>query len=148
MRMSEEDWDAVLDTNLKGAFHCIKAVQRIMLRRRSGRIIQISSISGVRGNPGQANYAAAKAGMIGFGKSLAREFAKRGITVNTVAPGFIKTDMTEVLSDSVTEAILGQIPLKRLGEPEDIANMVTFLASEEAGYITGQTFTVDGGMVM
>ena len=148
LRMSEEDWDAVLDTNLKGAFHCIKAVQRIMLRRRSGRIIQISSISGVRGNAGQANYAAAKAGLIGLTKSVARELASRNITVNAVAPGFVDTEMTRVLSPELIQQATEQIPLGRLGSPEDIAAAVAFLASPEAGYITGQVLGVDGGLGM
>lgn len=148
MRMSEEDWDAVLDTNLKGAFHCIKAVQRIMLRRRSGRIIQISSISGVRGNAGQANYAAAKAGLIGLTKAVARELASRNITVNAVAPGFVDTEMTRVLSPELIQQATEQIPLGRLGSPEDIAAAVAFLASPEAGYITGQVLGVDGGLGM
>lgn len=148
MRMSEEDWDAVLDTNLKGAFHCIKAVQRIMLRRRSGRIIQISSISGVRGNPGQANYAAAKAGLIGLTKAVARELASRNITVNAVAPGFVDTEMTRVLVPELIQQATEQIPLGRLGSPEDIAAAVAFLASPSAGYITGQVLGVDGGLGM
>lgn len=148
MRMSEEDWDAVLDTNLKGAFHCIKAVQRIMLRRRSGRIIQISSISGVRGNPGQANYAAAKAGLIGLTKAVARELASRNITVNAVAPGFVDTEMTRVLAPELIQQATEQIPLGRLGSPEDIAAAVAFLASPSAGYITGQVLGVDGGLGM
>lgn len=148
LRMSEEDWDAVLDTNLKGAFHCIKAVQRIMLRRRSGRIIQISSISGVRGNAGQANYAAAKAGLIGLTKAVARELASRNITVNAVAPGFVDTEMTRVLSPELIQQATEQIPLGRLGSPEDIAAAVAFLASPEAGYITGQVLGVDGGLGM
>jgi 3-oxoacyl-[acyl-carrier protein] reductase len=148
MRMSEEDWDAVLDTNLKGAFHCIKAVQRIMLRNRSGRIIQISSVSGVRGNAGQANYAAAKAGLIGLTKSVARELASRGITVNAVAPGFIDTDMTRELGTELVQKATTQIPLQRLGSPEDVAAAVAFLASPEAAYITGQVLGVDGGLGM
>jgi len=148
MRMSEEDWDAVLDTNLKGAFHCIKAVQRIMLRRRSGRIIQISSISGIRGNAGQANYAAAKAGLIGLTKSVARELASRNITVNAIAPGFVDTEMTRALSPELVQQATAQIPLGRLGSPEDIAAAVAFLASPEASYITGQVLGVDGGLGM
>ncbi len=148
MRMSEEDWDAVLDTNLKGAFHCIKAVQRIMLRRRSGRIIQISSISGIRGNAGQANYAAAKAGLIGLTKAVARELASRNITVNAVAPGFVDTEMTRALSPELVQQATEQIPLGRLGSPEDIAAAVAFLASPDAGYITGQVLGVDGGLGM
>jgi len=148
MRMKDEEWNAVLQTNLNSCFYWSRALLQPMGRKRWGRVINISSVIGLMGNAGQANYAAAKAGMIGFSKSLAREFAKRGITVNVVAPGFVKTDMTDVLSEEVTAGILQQVPLKRLGEPADIANMVAFLASEEAGYITGQTFTVDGGMVM
>jgi 3-oxoacyl-[acyl-carrier protein] reductase len=148
MRMKDEEWDAVIRTNLSSCFYWSRALMPTMARQRWGRVINISSVIGLMGNAGQANYAAAKAGMIGLSKSLAREFAKRGITVNTVAPGFIQTDMTGELSEEVTAAILQQVPLKRLGEASDIANMVTYLAAEEAGYITGQTFTVDGGMVM
>ncbi len=148
MRMKDEEWDAVIQTNLSSCFYWSKALVQAMARKRWGRIINISSVIGLMGNAGQANYAAAKAGMIGFTKSLAREYAKRNLTVNAVAPGFIKTDMTNVLNEDVTNGILAQIPLKRLGEVADIANMVTFLASNESGYITGQTFTVDGGMVM
>jgi len=147
-RMSEADWDAVIDTNLKGAFHCIKAVQRTMLRNRSGRIIQISSISGVRGNAGQANYSAAKAGLIGLTKSVARELASRNITVNAVAPGFVDTEMTRELGTVVIEQALSQVPLGRLGKPEDVAAAVAFLASPEAAYITGQVLGVDGGLGM
>jgi len=145
-RMSEADWDAVIDTNLKGAFHCIKAVQRTMLRNRSGRIIQISSISGVRGNAGQANYSAAKAGLIGLTKSVARELASRNITVNAVAPGFVDTEMTRELGTVVIEQALSQVPLGRLGKPEDVAAAVAFLASPEAAYITGQVLGVDWGL--
>ena len=148
MKMSEEDFDAVLDTNLKGAFNCTKFVSRQMLKQRSGRIINISSVSGVLGNAGQANYSASKAGLIGLTKSVARELASRGITVNAVAPGFIHTEMTEVLSDAVKEASIAQIPLKKFGETKDIANAVLFLASENASYITGQVIHVDGGMAM
>ena len=148
MRMSVEDWDTVVDTNLKGAFSFIQAVVRPMVKQRSGRIINISSIAGLTGNAGQANYAASKAGLIGLTKTLARELASRGITVNAVAPGFIMTDMTGVLPDKVKEAVLAQIPLGKFGEGADIAAAVAFLAAPEAKYITGQTLTVDGGMVM
>ena len=148
MRMSEEDWDVVLDTNLKGAFNFIQAVIRPMLKQRSGHIINIASVAGLMGNAGQANYAASKAGLIGLTKTIAREVASRGITCNAVAPGFITTDMTDVLPDAIKTGVVGQIPLARFGAPEDIASAVAFLASHEATYITGQTLTVDGGMVM
>lgn len=148
MRMSEEDFDAVIDANLKGCFNTIKAASRQMLKQRKGRIINISSVSGILGNAGQANYAASKAGIIGLTKTLAREFASRGVTVNAIAPGFVETDMTQVLSDSVKEAATAQIPLGRFGKPEDIANMAAYLASEKAGYITGQVISVDGGMAI
>ena len=148
MRMSIEDWDTVLNTNLKGAFNFVQAVQRSMIKQRSGRIINISSVIGLIGNAGQANYAASKAGLIGFTKSLAREVASRGITVNAVAPGLIETDMTSVLSDEIRKNILGKIPLNALGQPEDISSSVAFIASAEAKYITGQVLAVDGGMVM
>jgi 3-oxoacyl-[acyl-carrier protein] reductase len=148
MRMSTEDWDTVIDTNLKGAFNFCQAVMRSMIKQRSGRIINISSVSGLTGNAGQANYAASKAGLIGFTKSLARELASRAITVNAVAPGFIVTDMTDALSEELKETITTKIPLGKLGQPEDIAAAVAFLASAEARYITGQVLTVDGGMVM
>ena len=148
MRMSLDDWDTVLNTNLKGAFNFIQALMRPMIKQRSGRIINISSISGLIGNAGQANYAASKAGLIGLTKTLARELASRGITVNAVAPGLIETDMTGVLSDEVRQAILQKVPLGKLGEPDDIAAAVAYLASAEAKYITGQVLTVDGGMVM
>ena len=148
MRMSVDDWDTVLNTNLKGAFNFVQAVQRSMIKQRSGRIINITSVIGLIGNAGQANYAASKAGLIGFTKSLAREVASRGITVNAVAPGLIETDMTSVLSDEIRKNILSKIPLGALGQPDDIASMVAFLASAEAKYITGQTIAVDGGMVM
>ena len=148
MRMSIEDWDTVLNTNLKGAFNFVQAVQRPMIKQRSGRIINISSVIGLIGNAGQANYAASKAGLLGFTKSLAREVASRGITVNALAPGLIETDMTKVLSDEIRKNILSKIPLGALGQPDDIASAVAFLASPEAKYITGQVLAVDGGMVM
>jgi len=148
MRMSVEDWDIVLQTNLKGAFNWTKAVTRQMLRQRSGRIINISSVVGLTGNAGQANYAASKAGLIGFTKSVAREFASRGVTCNAVCPGFIETDMTSVLSDEIKAKVLAQVPLGRLGRPEEIAGVVQFLAGPQAEYITGQSIVVDGGMVM
>jgi 3-oxoacyl-[acyl-carrier protein] reductase len=146
MRMSEEDWCAVLDTNLTGAFHCIKAVQRPMLRRRSGRIITIGSVVGLLGNVGQANYAAAKAGLVGLTKSVARELGSRGITANLVAPGFIDTEMTASLPEAVLQQALSRVALGRIGRPEDVAAAVTFLASDAAAYITGQVLCVDGGM--
>lgn len=146
LRMKEADWDAVLATNLKGVFLCTKAVSKGMLKQRSGVIVNISSVVGLAGNAGQANYAAAKAGVIGFSKSIAKEFAPRGIRVNVVAPGYIITDMTETLAEGVQSEILREIPLGRLGKPEDVAKVVRFLASPEASYITGQTFCVDGGM--
>jgi 3-oxoacyl-[acyl-carrier protein] reductase len=148
MRMSLDDWDTVLNTNLKGAFNVVQALQRPMIKQRSGRIINISSVIGLIGNAGQVNYAASKAGLIGFSKSLARELASRGITVNVIAPGFIVTDMTDALPQPLREGILGKIPLGKLGEVEDIAAAVAFLASADAKYITGQVLTVDGGMVM
>ena len=147
MRMKEEDFDAVLNTNLKGVFHCTKAVSRLMMKKRYGRIVNMASVVGLMGNAGQTNYAAAKAGVMGFSKSAARELASRGITVNTVAPGCINTDMTAVLPDKVKEGMLQSIPLQRIGEPEDVANAVLFLASDLAAYITGQNVDVDGGMV-
>lgn len=148
MKMSEEDYDAVLDTNLKGTFNCIRHVARQMIRQKGGRIINMSSVSGVLGNAGQANYSASKAGVIGLTKSVARELASRGITVNAVAPGFVNTEMTAVLSEKVKEGAAAQIPLGKFGEPEDIANAVAFLASDNARYITGQVLAVDGGMAM
>ena len=148
MRMKEAEFDQVIDTNLKGAFLCMKTVARQMMRQKSGRIINVASIVGVSGNPGQANYVAAKAGVIGMTKSVAQEFASRDILVNAVAPGFISTDMTDALNDEQKEAILKLIPLARLGQPEDVANVVRFLASDDAKYITGQTIHIDGGMVM
>ncbi|HHY92408.1 MAG TPA: 3-oxoacyl-[acyl-carrier-protein] reductase [Firmicutes bacterium] len=148
LRMKEEDWTAVLATNLSGVFHCTQAALRGMLKRRCGRIVNTASIVGLVGNAGQANYAAAKAGIIGFTKSVAREVASRGVTVNAVAPGFIATEMTEQLSPEVKEAYRGRIPLGRFGEPEDVARAVSFFASEEAAYITGQVLAVDGGLAM
>tara|TARA_R110002050_G_scaffold57713_1_gene129913 strand:- start:323 stop:1069 length:747 start_codon:yes stop_codon:yes gene_type:complete len=149
-RMSEDDWNSVLQTNLTSCFHWIKALGRPMTRSRWGRIVNITSVSGIMGNAGQANYSAAKAGMIGLTKTLAREFAGRSVTVNAVAPGFIKTDMTTDFVDNpeASAQILSAVPLKRFGEAADIAHMTAFLCSEEAGYITGQVFTVDGGMAM
>lgn len=148
MRMKDEDWDAVLDTNLKGAFYCCRAAAKIMSKQRSGRIINISSVVGEMGNAGQVNYAASKAGLIGMTKSIARELARRNVTVNAIAPGFIVTDMTDALSDQVKEGLQNQIPLARLGEAQDIAHAVAFLASDQAGYITGQVLGVNGGMYM
>ncbi len=148
MRMKEADWDAVLTTNLKGVFNCTKAVVKYMMKQKSGSIVSISSVVGLTGNAGQANYAAAKAGVIGFTKAVAKEVAARGINVNAVAPGFIKTDMTAALPDKVVEGMLANIPLNKLGEPSDIARAVVFLVSDDAKYITGQTLHVDGGMVM
>lgn len=146
MKMKEEDFDAVLNINLKGTFNTIRHFSRQMLRQRSGKIINISSVSGILGNAGQANYAASKAGVIGLTKTMARELGSRGITVNAVAPGFVDTEMTEVLSDDVKETACRQIPLGSFGKPKDIADMVAFLASEKADYITGQVISVDGGM--
>ncbi len=148
LRMSDKDWDQVLDTNLKGAFHCIRAFARPMVRQRWGRIVNVSSVIGLIGNAGQANYAASKAGLLGLTKAVAKELASRHITVNAVAPGFIETAMTGALTEKVREGLLAQIPLGRLGTPEDVAHAVAFLCSEEAGYVTGQVLTVDGGMVM
>ena len=147
VRMSEEDWDRVLAVNLKGTFNCTRACARIMLKQRSGRIVNIASIIGLIGNAGQTNYAASKAGIIGLTKSVARELASRGICVNAIAPGFIQTEMTAKLSEEVKSRMLGAIPLKKFGRPQDIANLAAFLVSEKAGYITGQVICVDGGMV-
>lgn len=148
MRMKETEWDQVIDTNLKGVFLCTKAVTRSMMKQRSGRIINISSVVGVAGNPGQANYVAAKAGVIGLTKTTARELASRGITVNAVAPGYIETDMTSKLDEQIKQQMLSAIPLGTFGKPEDIAELVKFLASDSARYITGQTIHVDGGIAM
>lgn len=148
MRMKDEDWDAVIDTNLSGAFRLARGVLRGMLKRRFGRIVNVSSVVGLMGNAGQANYVAAKAGLIGLTKALAREVSARGVTVNAVAPGFIESDMTAGLDETLREAYLQQIPAGRFGEPADIAHAIAFLASDEAGYITGQTLSIDGGMVM
>jgi 3-oxoacyl-[acyl-carrier protein] reductase len=148
MRMSDEDWDAVINTNLKGTFLMTRALSRAFIKQRSGRIINVASISGLVGNAGQCNYAASKAALLGFSKSLAREVASRGITVNIVAPGFIDTDMTAVLNEQIRTQVLKSIPMNRFGQPEDIAAAAVFLASPSARYITGQVLTVDGGMVM
>lgn len=148
MRMKEEEWDEVIATNLKGVFNCLKAATRPMMKQRSGKIINITSVVGVLGNAGQANYVAAKAGVIGLTKTAARELASRGITVNAVAPGFIDTEMTAVLPEDVKSGLISQIPLARLGQTEDIASVVLFLASDAANYMTGQTLHVDGGMYM
>lgn len=148
MKMKEEDFDEVIEINLKGTFNCIKHAARQMLKQRSGKIINISSVSGVLGNAGQANYCASKAGIIGLTKSTARELASRGITVNAVAPGFIQTEMTDVLSEEVIKKATEQIPLKRFGSTKDVAEIVCFLSSDKAGYITGQVISVDGGMAM
>ena len=148
LRMSEEDWDFVVDTNLKGAFHMLKAFQRSLLKQKGARIINVASVIGLIGNAGQANYAASKAGVIGFTKSIAREFAGRGVTANVIAPGFIATDMTGILDEKVKAAVLDKIPLGDFGQAEDIANAALFLASQESRYITGQVLAVDGGMVM
>lgn len=148
MRMKEQEFDDVMNTNLKGVFHCIKAVTRPMMKQRSGRIINIASVIGSIGNPGQVNYSAAKAGVVGMTKSVARELASRGITANCVAPGFIETDMTDKLNEDSRDAIVKQIPLGILGQPEQVAKAVRFLASDDASYMTGQTLHVDGGMYM
>ena len=148
IRMEEADWTAVLDVNLKGVFNMTKAVVRGMMKRRSGRVVNIASVVGITGNAGQANYSASKAGVIGLTKTLAKELASRGVLVNAVAPGFIDTDMTKVLPESAREALLKLIPLSRLGSPDDVARAVLFLSSDLAGYITGQVLVVDGGMIM
>ena len=148
MKMSEEDFDAVINTNLKGCFNTIRHMSRYFLKQRAGKIINISSVSGILGNAGQANYSASKAGVIGLTKAVARELASRGINVNAVAPGFVETDMTDTLSDSVKENLKSQIPLGKIGHPQDIAKTVAFLASQDADYITGQVLSVDGGMAI
>ena len=147
LRMSAEEWDAVLDLNLRGAFLVTKAAMRPMMKQRGGRIVNVSSIAGVMGNAGQANYSAAKAGLIAFTKTVAREMASRNITANAVAPGFVPTDLTSIVPQAVQEAMLAQIPLARFGTPEDVANAIAFLASDDAAYVTGQVLVVDGGMV-
>jgi len=148
MRMKEEEFDQVIETNLKGAFLCMKAVSRLMMKQRSGRIVNLASVVALRGNAGQANYCASKAGIIGMTKAAARELAPRGVTVNAVAPGFIETDMTKNLPETAKTAMSAQIPAGRLGTPEDVANVIAFLASDEAAYVTGQVLSVDGGMAM
>ncbi|HSG30279.1 MAG TPA: 3-oxoacyl-[acyl-carrier-protein] reductase [Thermodesulfobacteriota bacterium] len=146
MRMKEEDWDAVINVNLKGVFNCTKAAAKYMIKQKSGRIVNISSVVGEMGNPGQSNYSATKAGIIGFTKSVSRELASRNITVNSITPGFIETDITSELSEKVKEYYLGQIPLGRFGSPEDVSGVVSFLLSDEASYITGEVIRVNGGM--
>lgn len=148
IKMKEDDWDDVISANLKSVFNCTKSVSKLMIKQRQGRIINISSVVGVIGNAGQGNYSASKAGVIGFSKTIARELGARGITVNVIAPGYIQTDMTDKLSDSLREQLLSQIPVKKLGTPEDVANLAAFLASDDAAYITGQVINIDGGMVM
>lgn len=148
VRMKSEDWDEVINTNLKGVYLCTKAVARGMIKKRYGKIVNVASVVGISGNAGQGNYSASKAGVIGFTKSIAKELGSRGINVNGVAPGFVETDMTEVLSEDIKEQSLKMIPLKRFAKPEDIANVVVFLCSEKANYITGQIINVDGGMLM
>jgi 3-oxoacyl-[acyl-carrier protein] reductase len=148
LRMTEDDWDQVIDTNLRSAFVCTKAALRPMLRQRRGRIINLASISGIRGNAGQANYSASKAGLIAFTKTVAREVASRGITVNAVAPGLVETDIITAMPEKAREALIAQIPLGRMGTPEEVAALVAFLASDEAGYITGQAYVIDGGLAM
>ena len=148
MRMKDEDWDAVISTNLKGVYNCTKAVTKLMMKKRYGRIVNMTSVVGITGNAGQTNYSAAKAGVIGFSKSAAKELSSRGITVNMVAPGFIDTDMTAVLPEKVKEEMAAGIPLGRIGKAQDVANAVLFLVSDQASYITGQVVNVDGGMVM
>ena len=148
LTMKEADWDAVLDTNLKGAFHCMKAAYRPMMKQKYGRVVNLTSIVGLRGNAGQANYAASKAGLIGLTKSMAKELAGRNVTVNAVAPGFIDTDMTAALPEKARESMLGTIPMGRLGQAEDVAKAVAFFAGDEAAYVTGQVLCVDGGMAV
>ena len=148
LTMKEADWDAVLDTNLKGAFHCMKAAYRPMMKQKDGRVVNLTSIVGLRGNAGQANYAASKAGLIGLTKSMAKELAGRNVTVNAVAPGFIDTDMTAALPEKARESMLGTIPMGRLGQAEDVAKAVAFFAGDEAAYVTGQVLCVDGGMAV
>ena len=147
-RMSEQDFSSVIDINLKGTFNCIRHASRVMMKQKKGRIINISSVIGLIGNVGQANYAASKAGVIGLTKSAAREMAPYGVTVNAIAPGFIRSDMTDKLTDEVKQNIISSVPMKAIGEPKDVANLVKFLAKDESGYITGQVINVDGGMVM
>jgi 3-oxoacyl-[acyl-carrier protein] reductase len=148
LRMKSEEWDDVINTNLRGVYLCTKAVARGMLKKKSGKIVNIASVVGISGNAGQGNYSASKAGVIGFTKSIAKELGSRGINVNAVAPGFVETDMTNILNDKIKDEMINSIPLKRAGKPEDVANVVAFLCSEKADYITGQVINVDGGMLM